>query len=242
MDVNEPVQASGTPGGDPAVVAALGAEYGVLMAALTATWSISMTRVSLLLGVLSAVFVALTFAAQAIGFGDEFFLFAAVLLPLLLFLGLATFARVVSANREAVVYVVGMNRIRHAIVEATPGALPYLVLPIHDDASAIPRSLGGGMFRQAPRARLTYAVVQIPGLVAVVDAIIAGSLAFLVVTRLGGTYPLAIAAAVGVFLVMAAALLTAWQRSMRELEASLVPAFPTPPEALDRPLGDAGRP
>ena len=36
-------------------------------------------------------------------------------------------------------------------------------------------------------------------------------------------------------------LLAPWQRSTRELEAPLTTVLPTPPEALERPLGDAGR-
>ena len=61
---------------------------------LASVWSASLFRVSLLLGVVSAIGVALGFAAQAGGgFGSTFRVFALVALPLALFLGLATFAR-----------------------------------------------------------------------------------------------------------------------------------------------------
>ena len=131
---------------------ALSLEMGTLMASLGGSWSVAMSRVSILLAVLSAVTVALSFVAQGTGFGPEFMAFASILLPLLLFLGLATFVRVVQGTQEAVVYVLGMNRIRHFFAEVAPRTLAYLTMPIFDDESALARSAGGGMTRQAPAA------------------------------------------------------------------------------------------
>jgi hypothetical protein len=97
------------------------------------------------------------------------------------------------------------------------------------------------MTRRGPRFRLVYAVVQVPGVVAIVDAVVASALVLLAATRIGAPFGLVVVAAVGTFLVVAAILLVGWQRSMAELEDSLTPLFPTPPDALDRPVGDAGR-
>lgn len=91
----------------------LRAEYSVLMSGLTTSWGTSMTRTSVFLGVLSAVAVAIGLAAQASGgFGRETLGFALTLLPVALFLGVATFLRQVQIQRELAIYLIGMNRIR----------------------------------------------------------------------------------------------------------------------------------
>src|SRR5262245_64054101 len=77
------------------------AEYGFLQAALAMTWNTIQNRTNVLLGVLSAIAVALGVAGQSRV--DELFLvFALVLLAVGLFLGIATFVRVVQASRESV--------------------------------------------------------------------------------------------------------------------------------------------
>src|SRR5919197_5046444 len=142
---------------------------------LASVWSASLFRVSLLLGVVSAIGVALGFAAQAGGgFGTTFMVFALVALPLALFLGLATFARSVELQREAYVYITGMNRIRHAMVDAVPASRPYLVLSIYDDALGVYRSQGTGIRLRPPRRQLVFALVQTQGIVAELCAALAG--------------------------------------------------------------------
>jgi hypothetical protein len=223
-----------------AVAQVLSVEMGTLMASLSGAWSVSMSRVSILLAVLSAVIVALSFVAQGTGFGPEFVAFASILLPLLLFLGLATFVRVVQGTREAVVYVLGMNRIRHFFAEATPRSLAYLTMPIFDDESALARSAGGGMTRRPPRGRLRWALVQVPGVVAVIDAAVGGGLTALVVAWAGQPVAVVAVLAVMAFVVLLGVLLAYWERSVRELSAALEPRFPTPPTQEDRAIGDPG--
>ena len=48
-------------------------------------------------------------------------------------------------QRESMVYITGMNRIRHFFAETAPASRPYLVLPIYDDGPALYRSIGTGM-------------------------------------------------------------------------------------------------
>lgn len=50
-------------------------------------------------------------------------------LLLALFLGLATFARTVEIQREAIVCIVGMNRLSHFIAEITPASRPWCCPP-----------------------------------------------------------------------------------------------------------------
>jgi len=214
---------------------ALSQEYGVLSAMLSSVWSASLFRVSLLLGVVSAIGVALGFAAQAgHGFGSTFTVFALVALPLALFLGLATFARTVELQRESYVYITGMNRIRHAIADAVPASRPYLVLSIHDDALGVYRSQGTGIRLRAPRFRLVFALSQTQGIVAVICAALAGIIAWIGTAYFDSTVAWGVAAIA--FVAVLAALLIYWNRSFAQLQAAIRPMFPTPTEEIDAPI------
>jgi hypothetical protein len=84
-----------------------------------------------------------------------------------LFLGIATFIRLVEVQRESMVYITGMNRIRHFFHEAAPASRPYFVLPIYDDEPALYRSIGTGMRRNRPRFRLLHLTIQTQGIVGI---------------------------------------------------------------------------
>lgn len=214
---------------------ALRGEYGVLATMLATVWSASLSRVSLFLGVVSAIGVALGFAAQAGGgFGSTFTVFALVVLPLALLLGLGTFVRTIELQREAYVYIAGMNRIRHAMVEAVPGSRPYLVLSIYDDPPGVYRSQGTGIRLHPPRYRLAFALVQTQGIVAVICGAIAAVTGGLATAWLSPTLAWAVSAIV--FVAVVAALLRYWTQAFAQIETAVRPMFPTPPEAVDAPI------
>jgi hypothetical protein len=214
---------------------ALRAEYSLLGTMLASVWSASLSRVSLFLGVVSAIGVALGFAAQAgNGFGGTFTIFALVALPLALLLGLGTFVRTIELQREAFVYITGMNRIRHAIAEEVPGSQPYLVLSIYDDAAGVYRSQGTGIRLRPPRYRLAFALVQTQGIVAVICGALAGIIGGLGTAWISDVGAWVVAAVT--FAVVASGLLRYWSLAFARLEAAVRPMFPTPPEALDEPI------
>lgn len=236
-----PMEAASSPAPAPtadpmAVAEVLRGEYSILMSGLTANWQIGMARTTLMLGVLSATTVALGFVAQGTGFGTEFYLFALVLLPVTLFLGLATFVRVVQIQREGVVCVIGMNRIRRFAQDVVPAAAPYFVFSTHDDQLSLYRNLGTGITRRPPRFRLIYALVQVPGIVAVVDAVIAGAIGGIVAAMTGLGGPGALMVAGLVFAISVVALLAYWDAQMDELAAALRVTSPTPTEELNTPI------
>jgi hypothetical protein len=215
-----------------ALAAVLTAEYSVLTAMLGAAWAASLTRTSLFLVVLSASGVALGFAAP--GGGENLRLHALVVLPLLLFLGVTTFVRVVQLQRESAVYITGQNRIRRFFGDSVPAARPYFVLPLHDDRAALFRSPGTGMSRRPPRFPLLNLIVQMQGLVGVVTASVAavfGGIAFLPLGIATGWIVAAVA-----FVGTISTLFAYWQRSLNELWTSLPPRFPTPPEEIGAPF------
>lgn len=225
-----------SPAEQAALSEALRNEYGMLGMMLSSVWSASLFRVSLLLGVVSAIGVALGFAAQAGGgFGSSrFTIFALIALPLVLFLGIATFVRTVELQREAFVYITGMNRIRHQIADAVPASRPYFVLSIYDDALGVYRSQGNGIRFHAPRPRLLGALVQTQGIVAVICSALAGIIAMIATARFNANAAYGVAAVA--FLVVLAVLLRYWSRSIAKLQAAVRPMFPTPPEAIDAPI------
>src|SRR5919106_5409852 len=159
----------------------LSEEYRLLASALSAAWSASLVRTSIFLGVLSAAVVALGLVAQT----ESFTQFALVILPLALFLGLATFERVVEIQREATIYITGMNRIRFFFQTAVPASRPYFILPAHDDDLGLYRSQGTGMHRRAPRFGVALALVQTQGIVGVVCAVLAAAIAGLASVGVG---------------------------------------------------------
>jgi hypothetical protein len=232
----QPRSLEGSSAGELASISdALREEYRLLATMLASVWSASLVRVSLFLGVVSAVAVALGLAAQVGGgFGGTFTVYALVVLPLALFLGLGTFVRTIELQREAWVYITGMNRIRHAMADAVPASRPYFVLAIYDDAPGVYRSQGTGIRLHPPRYRLVVALVQTQGIVAVMCAALAG-----VIGGLASTWSApAIAWGVGAvtFIVVLAALLRYWVGSFSQIQAAIRPMFPTPPEAIDAPI------
>jgi hypothetical protein len=222
--------------GDPPSIAlseALREEYGLLSTMLASVWSASLFRVSLFLGVVSAMGVALGLAAQAGGgFNGTFTLFALIALPLALFLGLATFVRTVELQREAYTYIAGMNRIRHSVAVNLPQSRPYFVLSIYDDPAGIYRSQGNGIRLNPPRFPLLANLAQTQGIVAVMCAALAAVTGGLATWWFASAATWAVGAVA--FVVVLGGLLRYWRHSIAQLQAAVRPLFPTPPDELDR--------
>jgi hypothetical protein len=205
----------------------LAAEYTLLATLLSTTWAATLTRTSIFLFTLSAAGVTLGFAAQG---GVERGLFrglALVVLPIVLFLGITTFVRLVQLQREQYVYLAGLNRIRRFMVDHAPAARQYLVLPLHDDYRGVFRGPGTGMGTRPPRFRLVNLIAQTQGIVCVVTAAVAAAFAGLAAAPLG-FLPLSAIAAVA-FLATSVLLLVYWQRSLADVIEATVPVYPTPP-------------
>lgn len=165
----------------------LSTEHWNLLATRSLSWNESFTRVGTFLATLSAAVVALAFIANATDFGSGFVLSALLLLPVVLFLGLTTFARIVHVNIEDMHWVVGMNRIRHAYLEMAPELEPYFVSGHHDDARSV-------MLTMAPAeptgdgsslSGLVHGFTTVPGTLAMINSVVAGAAAGALVASLG---------------------------------------------------------
>ena len=168
--VPPPTGGSDRPLDDPRALQILSTEHWSLLATRSLSWNESFSRAGLFLSVVSATAVALALVAQATEFGPGFIAFALVMLPVDLFVGLATFTRLDEVNMEDVLWVAGMNRIRHAYLEIGPGLAPYFITGATDDPAGFERTVGV----HRPGSVLAHWIVTMPGMVAVIDGVLAG--------------------------------------------------------------------
>jgi len=125
--------------------------------------------------------------------------------------------------------VFGMNRIRGAYLEIAPELEAYFVMGVHDD----PRGIGITMGVPPGTPPLAHLVASTPFLIVVLNAVVAGAIAALVLVRF--VAPGAAGAVIGALIAAALVLLLqmAWARArIRQGQSFVRPMFPTPP---DRP-------
>jgi hypothetical protein len=118
-----------------------------------------------------------------------------------------------------------MNRIRNAYLELAPELEKYFVTSKHDDAEGILRSSLGGQRIVSP----FQAFVAIPGVVAVLDSVVAGGAAAVAGLGLGLGTAEAVALGAGTFAVALAGFVGFGIRAIAAYETNLVVRFPTPP-------------
>jgi hypothetical protein len=205
----------------------LATEHWGLLATRSLAWNESFTRAGMFLSTLSGAIVALALVAQATQFGEEFTLFALVILPVVLFIGITTFIRMGSSNYYDALCVVGMNRIRHAYLQIAPEVEPYLVMGTHDDDKSVGLSMG-----TPPGTNFAVdIIVSTPFVLATINSVIGGIVATLVAQQLGLETPLAIAlAVVAVVAVFGLQTVTA-MRGITAAVAQYRPKFPSPAAA-----------
>jgi hypothetical protein len=147
-------------------------EHWSLLSTRALSWNEAFSRATMFLAVLSGAVLALALVAQARGFDEGFTTFALLILPVVLFVGIATFMRLVSINHEDVGWVIGMNLLRHAYLEAAPELRQYLVTGSSDDEAGIMATFGA----RPGRGGFIHELVTTPGVLAVVDGVVAGVL------------------------------------------------------------------
>lgn len=201
-------------------------EHFMLRAARSSTVAETNGRCSIYLNAVTGVVVALAFIGQVSAMGEAFFVFGFVLFPCLLFLGLTTFVRVLQSGIEDMIYARGVNRIRHFYVELAPQAKDYFILSTHDDiASSSLRDLG--LIPPGWQLFMTAA-----GMVEVINSVIAGVLAGMIISRLVG-WSLPICAGLGIGVFLASLLAQQWYQSKywERVERRLDVRFPSPEPA-----------
>jgi hypothetical protein len=141
--------------------------------------------------------VALALVAQATAFDQGFVTLAILILPVVLFVEVATFTRLVSINHEDVGWVIGMNLLRHAYLAAAPELRQYMVTGSSDDEAGIMATYGA---RPGPGS-FAHELVTTPGMLAVVNGVLAGVLTEIVALQAGLGNPIGIGLSVAVAFV-----------------------------------------
>lgn len=199
----------------------LATEHWSLLATRSSTWQEIFSRTAIFLTILSATVVALSLVVQAAGFGTTFRVFALVVIPIVLLVGLGTFFRLVEADIEDAWLIMGMNRLRHAYLKLAPDLEPYFVTGIHDDE---PGMLQTYSFRR--RVGLTHLLSGSPVIVGIIDALLFGVFAAVACQALGAPAALQVVAGLLVTLGVAAALCGVFIRRINRFRRGYRPQFP----------------
>ncbi|HET7181769.1 MAG TPA: hypothetical protein VFI15_06000, partial [Candidatus Limnocylindrales bacterium] len=163
------------------------------------SWNEAFSRTSMFLSVLSASTVALALAGPAMAFGDAFSLFAVIVLSVALFLGIATYVRLVQVNNEDLYWVTGMNMLRKQYVRMSPGIERDFVTGYTLDVEGMARTFGA--FDVTSNPSMMHALITTPSIVAVISSTIAGVIVGLVAHVASGSAQVAIVVGIGVAIV-----------------------------------------
>jgi hypothetical protein len=199
-------------------------EHWSLLASRNLSWTESFSRASMFLSTLSFATVALALVAQATQFGEEFRVFALVVLPVVLFLGIGTMLRLDNSGYHDVQCIVGMNRIRAGYLELAPDLERYFVMGTTDDVRGIEIT----MANMPSRPFLVAVVAAIPFQIAILNSVLVGVIGALLAIQLGaGMQPSLVAGAAGFGLGIAAFF---WynQRGLGTMIRTYRPKFPGP--------------
>jgi hypothetical protein len=203
-------------------------EHTNLQAIRSGTIFESSGRTNLFLGALSSSIVALAFIGQMSEMGSAFFLFALILLPSLLFLGIVTFVRVYQTGIEDMIASRGINRIRHYYTEIAPELDKYFILSTHDDMQGMLQNLGareGGWWQL---------FVSTHGMVGVLNSILAAVFAgLLAATFLNAAVPVTIIIGLIVFVIAILLHFRYQSHTFDVIDATLKVHFPSEKTAAD---------
>jgi hypothetical protein len=205
----------------------LTAEHASLSATRSLAWNESFTRASMFLTTVSGSIVALALVGQSSGFTDTFALFGVVILPVVLFVGVATFLRMGASNFNDAQCVIGMNRIRAGYLEFAPDMERFFVMGTHDDIAGISTTMG----ILPGRSALVHVLAATPMVVSVVNSVIAAAIVALVALLLHVITGVVLLLGVVTFLLVLVAHARFGHGEMTRGQASARPQFPTPPGA-----------
>jgi hypothetical protein len=164
-------------------------EHFNLQTARAMTVSESNGRASIYLAALSSNLIALAFIGQMSQLGAAFYAFALILLPVLAFIGVSTFLRLVQSCIEDIAFAQRIGMLRNFYLRLAPELEPYIVV------------VQGEAFdgeRLAPRA--WQLLLTAAGMVAVINSVVMAACAGLILEATGVhllAVPLACGAVIG---------------------------------------------
>ena len=208
----------------------LSTEHWSLLATRSMSWNEAFSRTGTFLSTLSAGTVALALAGPAMSFGGAFPLFALIVLSVTLFLGIATFVRLIQVNNEDLYWVTGMNLIRAEYTRLSPGIEDSFVTGHTLDAEGIARTFAA--FDVTTELSPLHMLITTPAIVAVISSAISGVIAGLLVIQVGHDVIVALIAGAVVFL---AAVFISISYALRESKRYITRAIESRlPAAIDQ--------
>ncbi len=177
----------------------LATEHWSLLATRSMSWNEAFARTAMFLSTLSAATVALALAGPAMSFGSAFPLFALIVLSVALFLGIATYVRLLQVNNEDLYWVAGMNQLRGAYTRLAPGIERDFVSGHTLDTEGFARTFGA--VDVTSDVSPLHMLLTTPAVVGVISSAIAGVMAGLVGVQLGLDLVVAVLAGIGAFVV-----------------------------------------
>jgi len=217
-------------GRDPVIASRLqilSTEHWSLLATRNLTYTESLGRVNMFLGILSGAVIALALVAQADHFGTTFVVVAIFMLSVVLFAGVATVGRLMTLNRDDYRWVLGMNRIRAAYLEMHPELAPHFVTSPNDDLSGALTTLGFDTSASNRLGSLAHGLQTLPGMLAVIVSADAGAIAGLVAFGFHASLIVAFAAGAVGFLIAEVLMTIVGRRAVRGSSPGLEAHFPS---------------
>ena len=194
----------------PAVVAQLLAtEHWSLLATRGTMWSEVMSRITILLTVVTGSLVILGLVAQAGGFGTTFQVLAIGLAGTGLILGTLTSVRVFLASDEDAGLVLAMNQLRAAYAELAPGIEEHFLTSTRLDEEGLMRTYTLGVRRHP----LVHILGSTNFFVGTVNTLLAGALGALVTGTLGAPIAAVVLAGLGAAVLYLAVFMIAGYRT-----------------------------
>ena len=206
----------------------LSTEHWSLLASRSLAWNETFSRAGMYLSTLSGAMVALGLIVGADGFNDPFYVFALVILPVVLFVGIGTWLRMGASNYHDAITIVGMNRIRAAYLEIAPELEPYFVMGVNDDA----RGVGLTMALPPHTPTVAFLISATPFLVMVLNSVVAGAILAIIALRFfdPGALATLLVGLLGAVIVQVLEFRVA-TRNIGRAQRQLRPMFPSPDSA-----------
>lgn len=211
----------------------LATEHWSLLATRALTYQESLGRVNMFLTILSGAVIALALVAQADHFGQAFIAIAIFMLAVVFFVGVATVRRLNMLNRDDYMWVVGMNRLRHAYLELHPELEPHFITSPHDDLSGALRTMGLDAMSAPMLGTVFHGFVTLPGMIGVIVAAVAAAIAALATVGFGGPIWGVLLSGVVAFGVCLTGIFLSANRSFRRYGPAVEPRFPSKPPTSD---------
>jgi hypothetical protein len=209
----------------------LSTEHWSLLASRSLAWNESFSRAGMFLSTLAGAIVALALVAQADDFGEGFRIFALVILPVVLLVGIGANLRMGISNYHDAQCVVGMNRIRAAYMEMAPELKRYFVMGTTDDE----RGVNLTMAVQPGTPLIVQMLASTPLLVTMLNGVLAAGIVGLIVLQLGGATGVAVGLGIVTFVVVVAGFIWYAGRDIARVIAEYRPLFPGAPDD-ERPV------